>query len=161
MIIIGSDHSGIEFKKKIIEIFLKNNIEFEDVTNFESQDGDDYPDIANIICSNVLQNEENLGIAICGTGIGISISCNKIRGIRAALCTDVYMAEMCRRHNNTNILCLGARLESSKNLSNIEEMINVFINTHFDGGRHDIRVKKIDKLEENGFKGGINNGNCI
>lgn len=161
MIIIGSDHCGIEFKKEIIKILLKNNIKFEDATDFENQEGDDYPDIANIICSKVLANKENLGIAICGTGIGISISCNKIKNIRAALCTDVYMSEMARKHNNANVLCIGARLEGSKKLDNIENMINSFINTNFEGGRHDIRIKKINKLENNDFEGGINNGICI
>ena len=119
MVIIGSDHTGIELKKKIINYLYDNHVEYADVTNYANQEGDDYPDIALTVCSEVLKNSNNLGIAICGTGIGISIACNKIRGIRAAVCTDRYMAEMTRHDNNANVLCLGARLGISKEFRNI------------------------------------------
>lgn len=152
MFIIGSDHTGIELKKSIIEYLKSKNIELIDVTNFEYQDNDDYPDIAGIIANKVLEDKENLGIAICGTGIGISISCNKVNGIRAALCTDDYMSEMSRKHNNANILCLGARLESSKDFNNIEKIVNKFLNTSFEGGRHEKRIEKINGLENNSKK---------
>ncbi len=152
MIIIGSDHTGIELKKKIIDYLYDNQIEYADVTNYSNQDGDDYPDIAFTICSKVLENTSNLGIAICGTGIGISIACNKIRGIRAAVCTDRYMAEMTRSDNNANVLCLGARLNIAKNISNIEEIVEAFIHSFYNGGRHERRLNKIKKLEE------MNNG---
>lgn len=152
MFIIGSDHTGIELKKSIIEYLKSKNIELIDVTNFEYQDNDDYPDIAGIIANKVLEDKENLGIAICGTGIGISISCNKVNGIRAALCTDDYMSEMSRKHNNANILCLGARLESSKDFNNIENIVNKFLSTSFEGGRHEKRIEKINGLENNSKK---------
>ena len=84
MIIIGSDHTGIELKNKIKDYLKENQRRFIDVTDFPDQTGDDYPDIAQIICKQVLKNDSNIGIAICGTGIGISIVCNKIKGIRAA-----------------------------------------------------------------------------
>lgn len=147
MIIIGSDHTGIEFKFKIINYLKQNNIEYMDATNYENQDGDDYPDIAYAICSNVLKDSNNLGIAICGTGIGISIACNKICGIRAALCTDIYTAEMSKRHNNANVLCLGAKTSVAKDFNTVEKMIELFIKTQFEGGRHERRIDKIKELE--------------
>lgn len=154
MIIVGSDHTGVELKKKIISYLYENKIEYADVTNFENQDGDDYPDIAIIVCSKVLENNANLGIAICGTGIGISIACNKIRGIRAAVCTNDYMAEMARRDNNANVLCLGARLKNSERTENIISIVNSFINHFYDGGRHERRLKKIKELENIYLEGG-------
>lgn len=154
MIIIGSDHTGIELKKKIISYLYENKIEYADVTNFKNQDGDDYPDIARIVCTEVLKDKNNLGIAICGTGIGISIACNKIRGIRAAVCTDEYMAEMTRKDNNANVLCLGARLKNSERKENAISIVNSFINNFYDGGRHERRLKKIKGLENMYLEGG-------
>lgn len=147
MIIIGSDHSGIELKKRIIKYFERNNIIYIDITNFESQDGDDYPDIAKIICTEVLKDENSLGIAICGTGVGISIACNKIKGIRAAVCTDEYMAEMARKDNDANVLCLGARLKVAENDNIITSIVNSFINNSCLGERHKRRRDKIIELE--------------
>lgn len=154
MIIIGSDHTGIELKKKIISYLYENKIEYADVTNFKSQDGDDYPDIARIVCSKVLEKNNNLGIAICGTGIGISIASNKIRGIRAAVCTNEYMAEMARKDNNANVLCLGARLKNSERADNVISIVDSFINHFYDGGRHERRLKKIKELENTYLEGG-------
>lgn len=147
MVIIGSDHAGIELKEKIIEYLKIKHIEFLDVREEANQTGDDYPDVAKDICSEVLKNASNLGIAICGTGIGISIACNKIKGIRAANCTDTMMAEMSRKHNNANVLALGARLKFAEKFSNVEEILNLFLNTFFDGGRHEKRVEKLERLE--------------
>lgn len=147
MIIIGSDHTGIKLKKRIIEYLYKNHIEYADVTNYESQEGDDYPDIASTVCSKVLENKINIGIAICGTGIGISIACNKVRGIRAANCINTYMAEMSRKHNNSNVLCLGARLEYAEKPEYVEEIVNSYINSFFEGGRHERRLNKIKEIE--------------
>ena len=143
MIVIGSDHTGIELKKNIIKHLQENNIDVIDVTNFEDQSGDDYPDIAYIISKSVLENN-CLGIAICGTGIGISIACNKVNGIRAAVCTEKYMAQMIRMDNDANILCLGARLGNTDAL----EIVDTFIKTDFAGGRHQRRVDKISKIEK-------------
>lgn len=144
MIIIGSDHAGIELKKKIISYLYSKKIDYADVTNFDSQEGDDYPDIAEIVCKKVLERQNNFGIAICGTGIGVSIACNKVRGIRAALCTDIYMAEMARRHNNANVLCIGARLKNE----DVIEIVEAFLNHFYEGGRHDRRLKKIREIED-------------
>lgn len=155
MIIIGSDHTGIELKKKIVSYLLEKEIAVKDVTNFKDQSGDDYPDIAYIVCSNV-KKYNCLGIAICGTGIGISIACNKINGIRAAVCTDKYMAKMTRQDNDANVLCLGSRLE----IKNVFELIDEFINTEFAGGRHQRRVDKITKIEMS-QKDGVEYGDSL
>lgn len=155
MIIIGSDHTGIELKKKIVSYLVEKEIAVKDVTNFKDQSGDDYPDIAYIVCSNV-KKYNCLGIAICGTGIGISIACNKINGIRAAVCTDKYMAKMTRQDNDANVLCLGSRLE----IKSVFELIDEFINTEFAGGRHQRRVDKITKIEMS-QKDGVEYGDSL
>ena len=155
MIVIGSDHTGIELKKRIINHLKEKRIDVIDVTNFNDQTGDDYPDIAYIVCSNV-KKYNCLGIAICGTGIGISIACNKINGIRAAVCTDKYMAKMTRQDNDANVLCLGSRLE----IKNVFELIDEFINTEFAGGRHQRRVDKITKIEMS-QKDGVEYGDSL
>ncbi len=155
MIVIGSDHTGIELKKKIIAHLNSKEILVKDVTNFDDQSGDDYPDIAYIVCRNVIE-EKVLGIAICGTGIGISIACNKVNGIRAAVCTDKYMAEMTRKDNDANVLCLGARLD----IENVLDIIDKFIETEFAGERHKRRVDKITKIEKS-QKDGVEYDNSL
>lgn len=156
MIIIGSDHTGIELKNRIKEHLKEKKIDFLDVTDFENQSGDDYPDIAFIVCKKVI-DKNAMGIAICGTGIGISIACNKVNGIRAAVCTNEYMAQMTRKDNNANVLCLGSRLEYSQNVLNI---VDEFLNTSFEGGRHQRRVDKISKIEK-AQKDGVEYGDSI
>lgn len=155
MVVIGSDHTGIELKKKIIEHLNLMDIDVKDVTNFDDQSGDDYPDIAYIICKNVLDGN-NMGIAICGTGIGISIACNKVLGIRAAVCTDKYMAQMTRQDNDANVLCLGSRLENTK----VIEIVDEYLKTDFAGGRHQRRVDKIHQIEQC-QKDGVEYGDSI
>ncbi len=155
MIVIGSDHTGIELKKRIISYLKQKNIDVIDVTNFDNQTGDDYPDIGYIVSKNVL-DKNCLGIAICGTGIGISIACNKVNGIRASVCTDKYMAQMTRQDNDANVLCLGARLENVE----IEEIVDAFISTKFAGGRHQRRLDKIKKIEKS-QKDGVEYGDSL
>lgn len=150
MIIIGADHTGFELKDKIIKYCKNKNLEIIDVSDYEIDINDDYPDVAKNICLEVLKEFKNLGIAICGTGIGISIACNKISGIRAALCFDDYMAKMSRNHNNANVLCLGARLEYTKDINNVINIIEEFINSDFEGDRHQKRLEKIKELEKKG-----------
>lgn len=147
MIIISSDHAGIELKNKIIKYLEKRRLQHYDINLKCDKEGIDYPDVAKELCHKVLESSNNLGIIICGTGIGVCISSNKIKGIRAALCTDAYMAEMSRKHNNANVLCLGARLESTKDDKNVEMIVQAFIDNFFEGGRHDRRVNKIKELE--------------
>lgn len=148
MIIIGADHAGFDLKDIIIEYFKKSNVEYKDVTDYDRNDKDDYTDVAIDVCNGVLNDKSNLGIAICGTGIGICVACNKVKGIIATPCFDVYTATMAKKHNNSNILCLGGRLEYSKNKENIIEIIQAYINTKFDGERHLTRVNKIKQMEE-------------
>ena len=155
MIVIGSDHSGIELKKRIINYLIQKHIECEDVSNYENQDGDDYPDIALVVCKKVSESHNNIGISICGNGVGMTIACNKVNGIRAALCTDTYMAEMARKDNDANILCLGARWKMSEKIEDITNIIDVFLNTFYDGGRHDRRLEKIRVIEQMNSKGEI------
>lgn len=154
MIMIGSDHTGIALKKQIMNFLYEQKIEYADVTNFGNQEGDDYPDIALCIASKVLENKGNLGIAICGTGVGISIACNKVRGIRAALCTDAYMAEYARKHNDANILCLGSRLTEATKEEEISGIVSAFLHHFYEGGRHDRRLQKIREIENMNIEGG-------
>lgn len=155
MIVIGSDHTGIELKRKIITHLNSKDILVKDVTDFKDQAGDDYPDIAYIVCKNVLK-EKDIGIAICGTGIGISIACNKVNGIRAAVCTDKYMAQMTRKDNDANVLCLGARLK----IENVLSIVDEFIGTEFAGERHQRRIDKIAKIEKS-QKDGVEYDNSL
>lgn len=148
MIVIGSDHTGPKLKKKIIEHLKSKDIDVYDASDFKTQDGDDYPDIAQLICNKVLEDSKNIGIAICGTGIGISIACNKINGIRAALCNDIYVSEMSRKHNNANVLCLGARTKFVENIQDVFNIVDVFISTDFEEGRHLRRIQKIADIEK-------------
>jgi len=153
MIIIGSDHSGVELKEKIEKYLENKHIEYTDIMCNCNSSEDDYPDIAQELCSKVLENNSNLGIVICGTGIGVSIASNKVKGIRAALCTDSYMAKMARNHNNANVLCLGARLEVLKDEHKVEVIVQAFLDNFFEGGRHDRRVNKITEIENNRIEG--------
>ena len=161
MIIIGSDHAGVNLKERIIEYLENSHLDCLDISYGEIEEADDYPDVAYQICKKVLENEANFGIAICGTGIGISIACNKVKGIRAALCTNTQMAEMARRHNNSNVLCLGARLECTKNFEDVKEIINSFVDSFYEKGRHERRLLKIQEIENESYKGDIKDGSSI
>jgi ribose 5-phosphate isomerase B len=161
LIVIGSDHTGIKLKEDIIKYLKEIKMQVEDVTDYKNQEGDDYPDIAKVICQNVLKNKNNLGIAICGTGIGISIACNKFNRIRAALCVDSHMAKMSRNHNNSNVLCLGAMLPYAKDFENVKEILNEYLNNDFEGDRHNRRIEKIREIEILNLKGGKEYGNSI
>jgi ribose 5-phosphate isomerase B len=144
MIYIGCDHAGCDVKKDIIDYLKENNLEYID----EGCHGEkvDYPIIAEKVCEGVLLDlENNKGILICGTGIGMSMAANKVKGIRAAHCTDEYSAKYTRLHNNANVLCMGARITGS---GLAVEMADVFLNTGFEGGRHQKRIDLIEKIEE-------------
>ncbi len=143
MIFIGSDHGGFELKEQIKGFLKEKGVEFEDVGCF-SAESVDYPDIARTVALKVASSNSK-GILICGTGIGMSIAANKIRGVRCALCHDAYTAEFSRRHNDANIIAFGGR---TTGLEVAKQMVDVFLNTPFDGGRHERRVKKIMELEE-------------
>ena len=143
MIAIGSDHAGYGLKCEIIKHLAEKGVEFIDCgCNGESVD---YPDIAEATCAKVTSGEADKAILICGTGVGISISANKINGIRAALCGDWYSAKYTRLHNDANVLCMGGRVIGAGLAA---EITDIFLNTEFEGGRHARRVDKIMKLEE-------------
>lgn len=139
-IFIASDHAGFNFKQEIIRAFDGSKLNFIDLgTN--STDSVDYPDFANKLCDKILENKNTFGILICGSGIGMSIAANRHHGIRAALCNESLSAKLARMHNDANVLCMGARLIG---ISMAEEIINTFLNTSFEGGRH---IKRIEKLK--------------
>lgn len=143
MIAIGCDHAGYDMKKELMEILGEKGYEFKDSgCNGEKCD---YPDIAEKVCEDVLSGGCEYGILICGTGIGMSIAANKIKGIRAALCTDSFSTKYTRLHNNANVMCMGART-LGKGLA--AELAEIFLTTGFEGGRHQKRLDLIDKLEE-------------
>ncbi|WP_263282480.1 ribose 5-phosphate isomerase B [Schnuerera sp. xch1] len=142
---IGSDHGGYELKEYIKEYLYEEGIDYVDFgTN--SLDSVDYPDYGEKLSRAVVSGEVDRGIAICGTGIGISIACNKVKGIRCALCENIYSARMSVEHNNANILALGGRV-IGKDLA--IEIVSTWLDSKFQGGRHERRVNKISSIEAN------------
>lgn len=146
MLAIGSDHGGYELKQWIMKCLTEQGVEFRDFGTY-TQESCDYPVYAEKVCRAVVSGECGRGILICGTGIGISIAANKIHGIRAALCADCYSAEFTRRHNDANILALGGRTVGAGLAMKI---VDTFLNTPFEGGRHAQRVAMIAELERKG-----------
>ena len=143
MIAIGCDHGGYELKCAVMNYLLNRKIEYVDCGC--GGERCDYPDIAEAVCKKVTGGECDRAILICGTGIGMSMSANKIRGIRAAVCSDYYSAKYTRLHNNANVLCLGGRV-LGQGLA--LELVEVFLDTEIEGGRHTDRIEKMMKLEE-------------
>ena len=144
MIALGADHGGYELKCHLLKYLEDKNIEVKDFGCF-SEDSVDYPDIAKEVCESINEKECECGILVCGTGIGISIAANKIDGIRAAHCHDVYSAEMTKRHNNSNVLCMGGRVIGRELAFKI---IDAWLGAEFEGGRHQTRIDKIHALEK-------------
>ncbi len=143
-IAIGCDHGGLEHKNAIKEHLESRGFEVVDSGIYE-QISVDYPDIAEKVCANILSGECERGFLVCGTGIGMSIAANKIKGIRAAVCSEHFSAKYTRLHNDTNILCLGGRVIG---IGTALELADIFVDTEFEGGRHETRVNKIKELEE-------------
>lgn len=139
MIILASDHAGFLLKEDIKKFFKKENITTIDVGCY-SMEPVDYPDFAKSANQKVLENENNIGIYICGTGIGMDICANRNPKIRAALCTNPTYARLARSHNNANVLVLGGRFTRKRKAIKI---IKEFLTTQFDGGRHQKRIKKL------------------
>lgn len=139
-IFLASDHAGIDLKKFLCDILVIKNLEFEDLGP-NSTESVDYPDYAKKLCAKVLENDQNKGILICGTGLGMSMSANRHRGIRAALCMNSTMAHYARVHNDSNVLCLGARIIGTELAKDILE---IYLNTGFEWGRHKKRIEKMD-----------------
>ena len=139
-VVIGSDHGGFHYKEAVMDYLRARNIEFLDVGT-HTRESCDYPEIAKAVAQKVNSGEYNRGILICGTGIGMSIAANKIRGIRAALCGDTYSARVSRAHNNANILCLGERVIGEHLALDI---VDIWLKTGFEGGRHKQRVDMLE-----------------
>ena len=139
---IASDHAGVELKEKVKEFLKELKIDFQD---FGTKDANpcDYPDYAVKVSNAVVKKHVDFGILICSSGLGTSIAANKIKGIRAALCFNDHTALLSRNHNNANVLCLGAEYISDE----LNEIVHVFLNDGFDGGRHQRRLDKVTGLE--------------
>ena len=141
---IGSDHGAVELKETVKTILADYpDIEVNDVGTFGTESVD-YPDIAEKVCAEIVGGRSERGIVLCGTGIGISIAANKIKGIRCALCNDVYSAKKSREHNNANVLAMGGRVLG---FGPAEEIVRAWVTTEFEGGRHQRRIDKIAALE--------------
>ncbi len=142
-IVVGCDHGALTLKKTVKDVLSELGAEVEDVGTY-TEDSVDYPDIAEKVCERIVSGDAERGVVLCGTGIGISIAANKIRGIRCALCGDVYSARMARAHNNANVLALGGRVLGPGLAGDI---VRAFFTQDFEGGRHQRRVGKITALE--------------
>ncbi len=141
-IAIGCDHKGLSAKQSIISLIGEKGHAYQDF-GCHTTESVDYPDIAQKVAEAVAEGDFEQGILICGTGIGMSIAANKVKGIRAALCHDAFCARRARQHNDANILCLGAEQEQDI----IREVIEAFLVAEFEGGRHSHRVDKISTME--------------
>jgi len=141
-IAIGSDHAGFDMKKHIMGFLSKAGEEVADMGPFDESPVD-YPDYAAKVCGEILSGRCERGILVCGSGVGMSIAANRHRGIRAVLCTSLYLAEYSRLHNDSNVLCLPGRL-MEKDFA--EQVVGKWLETGFEGGRHERRVKKLDEL---------------
>ena len=144
---IGSDHRGFEIKKEFISLLESLGNEAQDMGPF-SDASVDYPEFASKVASAVENNSCDRGVLICGSGIGMSIAANKFKGVRATLCHDLHTAEMCRRHNDSNLLVLGEALGAELSLA----MFKVWLSTPFEGGRHQDRLDLINEIEKKNFK---------
>ena len=143
MLVIGSDHGGLELKSVLIESLRQRGLEPRDLGT-DNDDSVDYPDFAEKVAGAVSRGEADCGVLICGTGIGMSIVANKFPGVRAALVTDEYMARMAKEHNNANVLVLGGRVLDAMTASRI---VGVWLDATYEGGRHQRRLDKIASLE--------------
>jgi ribose 5-phosphate isomerase B len=141
-IAIGSDHRGLEYKKYVIDFLMETGHQVKDFGTYTA-DSVDYPDIARTVCEAVVKSRFNFGILICGTGIGMSMAANKIKGIRAALCYDTFSAQRARQHNDANVICLGAE----RGLNGVEDILKTFLTTSFEAGRHQRRLDKMREME--------------
>ena len=144
-IALGSDHGGLELKGKVLQFLNSKNYESIDCGTYDDKSVD-YPDYAKIVCNEVLSGNAEKGILFCGTGIGISIAANKIDGIRCANLSDTYSASKCVEHNDCNVISLGGR---TLGVEIAYEIVERFLTSKFEGGRHKTRVEKIMEIESN------------
>ena len=143
-IVIGNDHAAVDMKWAIKEYMEFLGYKVINVGTNENKSCD-YPDIAAVACEKIIKKEVELGILICGTGVGMNLAANKIKGIRACVCSESYSARLCREHNNANVLCFGERVIG---IETAKEMVKAFLNANFEGGKHEVRVNKIMSIEE-------------
>ncbi|MGI6772515.1 MAG: ribose 5-phosphate isomerase B [Clostridiales bacterium] len=143
MIALGTDHGGFHLKEAAKEFLKEKGIEFIDFGIYEGETAD-YPDIASVVCEAIQSGKCECGLLFCGTGIGMSIAANKHKGIRAACCSDYFSAKYTRIHNDANVLCLGGRVVGA---GLALELIDAFLGSEFEGGRHARRIDKITEIE--------------
>ena len=143
MIAIGCDHGGINLKETIKSFLTEKGLEYKDFGTHNTESCD-YPDYAAAVCNAVAGGECDKGILVCGTGIGMSMAANKVKGIRAAHVTDTYSARMTKEHNNANVICLGERITG---VDLALEIVNAYLEAEFQGGRHQRRIDKVMELE--------------
>jgi ribose 5-phosphate isomerase B len=142
-IAVGSDHRGVQMRAKLVELLAKLGQEVVEVGS-DGQPEDDYPDIAAVVARKVSSREVDRGILVCGTGLGMCIAANKVPGIRAAPCYDDLSAELSRRHIDLNVLCLPGDMLGERQ---VDRLVEVWLTTEFEGGRHTRRIQKIAELE--------------
>ncbi|HHW18684.1 MAG TPA: ribose 5-phosphate isomerase B [Firmicutes bacterium] len=140
---IGSDHAGYRLKTEILEFLKEMGHEVLDFGT-HSEDSVDYPDFALKVAESVRDGESELGVLVCGTGLGMAIAANKVPGIRAVTCTDTFSAHMAREHNDANVLCLGARVTGG---GLARDIVKAWLEARFQGGRHERRLAKITDIE--------------
>jgi ribose 5-phosphate isomerase B len=141
-IAIGSDHRGLDYKKYVVSLLTEMGYTCKDFGSY-TEKSVDYPEIALGVCKAVTSFQFEYGILICGTGIGMSIAANKVKGIRAALCWDTFGAQRARLHNDANVICLGAE----RGTFGLKDILKTFFTTRFEGGRHQRRLDMITKME--------------
>ncbi len=147
-IAIGNDHAAVDMKFKIKEYIESMGHEVINVGT-DDYSSCDYPDIAYTACKKIKNKEVDLGVLICGTGVGMSLAANKVKGIRACVCSETYSARLCREHNDANVLCFGERVIG---IETAKELVSAFLNATFEGGKHKKRVDKILSIEEGTYK---------
>jgi ribose 5-phosphate isomerase B len=140
MIAIACDHGGVELKQALVKWLSDKGIEYENL-GVDAGDSVDYPEFAHTLAAGVAAGKWEKGVLVCGTGLGMSMAANRHAGVRAALCSESFSAEMARRHNDANVLCLGGRVIGQELAFDI---LRTFLGTEFDGGRHSRRIAKIE-----------------
>ncbi len=144
IIALASDHAGYPLKEEIKAYFEKEGVKFIDLGT-DSAASVNYPDYAHKLCEAITSGEADLGVLVCGTGIGMSMVANKHKGIRAACCSDTFSARLTRMHNDANVLCMGARVVGAGLAT---DMVSLFIGTEFEGGRHSVRVEMVNSFDK-------------
>ncbi len=147
-IVIGNDHAAVDMKFQIKEFIESMGHEVINV-GIDKVERCDYPDIAYLACEKIVNKEVDLGVLICGTGIGMSVAANKVKGIRACACSESYSARLCREHNNANVVCFGERVIG---IETAKEIVKSFLNAEYQASHHANRVQKIIAIEEGTYK---------